>query len=245
VELTPTPEATVSPEVELTPTPEATVSPEVELTPTPEATVSPEVELTPTPEATVSPEVELTPTPQPSVSAAPDPPASSTPIPEPSATNIPVIPPPSSNSETRDSAENKSSSLPVPVIRTGTPDNKIRQKLGAPTSVNSGLWKNSRAVLYKNVIPGQVDLGYLFDVDTGTVKQTEASFAQAAGLPTLKKTVNNFLGGKTPASVQQGLEQIYHRQNHQYSFVVGNLKGTIQRNSSDRIYIGVWEADFH
>jgi len=30
-----------------------------------------------------------------------------------------------------------------------------------------------------------------------------------------------------------------------YSFNTGGLKGVIERNERDRIYIGVWDADLH
>jgi serine/threonine-protein kinase len=61
----------------------------------------------------------------------------------------------------------------------------------------------------------------------------------------MKNTLNRFLGRNTPAEVQTALRQIYDRQMDNYNFQVNNLKGQIQRNPQGKIYIGVWEADFH
>jgi len=48
--------------------------------------------------------------------------------------------------------------------------------------------------------------------------------------------------------IRQGLTQVYQRQSNRYRFTSNNgspLKGVIERNERDRIYIGVWEADLH
>jgi serine/threonine-protein kinase len=235
------------PETSTTPEPETSV----ESTPEASTTPEPETSVESTPEASTTPEPAASSNPTPVNSPSPTSKTTPTPIPEPSATIIPVTPPPSSKPDSANSSEEKkppqekSNSLKIPIIKTGSKDSQARQQLGSPTSVNSGIWGNSQAVLYRNVVPGKVDIGYLYDINTGKIRQTEVSFNQSAGLPTLKRTVNNLLGGKTPATVQQSLERIYQRQSNQYNFVVGNLEGIIQRQSSDRIYVGIWEADFH
>ncbi|WP_013320348.1 serine/threonine-protein kinase [Gloeothece verrucosa] len=251
-ETSPSPLETIvpSPEGEITPTPleSPTSSPSGETTPTPSENpaASPAGQTPPTtpenPAASPSGETAPTsPSPTPSPTVQPSPAASSapsqpTPQPSPSATP---------EQEKSTSGDHQSRVLKIPVVATGTKEELIRRKLGQPTTINKGLWGNTQAVLYKNVVPSKVDIGYLFEPESGRVRQSEVSVAQSVGLATIKTTLNQLLRGNAPPSVKQALEQIYLRQSNQHSFLVGNLKGTIQRNQFDRIYIGIWEADFH
>jgi serine/threonine-protein kinase len=109
------------------------------------------------------------------------------------------------------------------------------------------LW-NTRAVLYEEFVPGQVSLGYLFDRSSNRLRQSEASFSPSADLETISGALNKMLNNNASADIQQGLEDVYQRQTLRYTFVSGRgnrLKGVIERNTSDRIYVGVWEADLH
>ena len=95
-------------------------------------------------------------------------------------------------------------------------------------------------------MPNQVSLGYLFDVNSDRLRQTEASFYQSVELETISETLNQMLNGNITPEIQQGLARIYQRQSNRYRFTTGNhLKVAIERNERDRIYIGVWEADLH
>ncbi|NEO00188.1 MAG: hypothetical protein F6K50_33415 [Moorea sp. SIO3I7] len=116
--------------------------------------------------------------------------------------------------------------------------------LGQPTKNLKGKW-NTRAFLYKNVVPNQVDLGYLFG-SSGRLRQTEVTFSQSVGLEIMSQTLNKLLSNNISTDIKQGLADVYQRKSNNYEFSSGNnnsLRGVIQRNSSDRIYIGVWEAD--
>ena len=136
-------------------------------------------------------------------------------------------------------------SSPFPIVVTGTSEAELVSKLGQPTSRSRGYWNNSTAWLYKDVIPNQVDLGYIFDKNTGKIRQTEVSFDPSLDLSLMENTLNGLLGGSTPEVVKQALRKVYQRETDLRSFNQGNLKGMIQRNRKDRIYIGIWEADFH
>lgn len=138
-------------------------------------------------------------------------------------------------------AENKS----VPVFSVGVTDTDIQAALGPPTLKSPGYWPNSYGLLYKNLQPHQTDFGFLLDADTQRLRQTEAAFAQTVGLNTLRLALQGMLKDRPPAEVMEQLTLIYQRQVQEYEFRVGELKGIIQRNDKDRIYIGVWEADFH
>lgn len=75
-----------------------------------------------------------------------------------------------------------STNLPstIPGFAPGVEQQVVEATLGEPTKVSKGLW-NTRAVLYEDVVPGQITLGYLFD-PSGRLRQTEASFSQAVEL---------------------------------------------------------------
>ncbi len=129
----------------------------------------------------------------------------------------------------------------------GTQRSYITQELGQPTKTTRGLW-NTRAVLYEGVVPGKVDLGYLYDPSSGRLRETEASFADSVEVGTMSETLNQMLNGNASRDIRQGLEAVHQGKSNRYRFVSGrdgSLKGVIERNEPGRIYIAVWEADLH
>ena len=133
----------------------------------------------------------------------------------------------------------------IPIFVTGTTQEQILKVLGEPTWRRKGYWANSIAWLYKDILPNQVDLGYLFDTTTNRLCQTEISFAPSVNLEKMQNTLNDMLSGNMPTVASEGLEQIYNRQIDLQKFRGADLEGIIQRNDKDRIYIGIWETDFH
>lgn len=132
----------------------------------------------------------------------------------------------------------------IPGFPTGTSESEITATLGEPTTTKTGYWANTRSDLYE-VIPDQVTLAYIYDRTSNKVRQTEASFAPSMNELLLRVTVNGMLGSQAPSDVMAGLQRVYQRQSNQYSFQQGDLKGVIERNSRDRIYVAVWDADLH
>ncbi len=132
----------------------------------------------------------------------------------------------------------------VPAFPTGTSRSIVEATLGKPKKDLRGLWGNTRAVTYK-VVPNKIDLGYLFDKTTGTLKQTEAAFASSVEPEVMQTTLNGLLHGEATAEIKQGLEQIQQRQTDNFTFSKGAVKGQIVRQSCDFIYISIWDADLH
>ncbi|MEA5583728.1 serine/threonine-protein kinase [Nodularia harveyana UHCC-0300] len=202
---------------------EVPVQPPPQVTPT----FTPEPDL-PTssqqPEDALIPETSLPPAEVPESS----PPTTETPEPPPQQNPNPVP----SNTETST----------VPAFPTGTSQDAVRAALGKPNKTSKGLW-NTRAFLYN--LENNVDLGYLFDLQTGVLRQTEVSFAQSTQPEVMQRTLEGMLGGNANNDINQGLQKVSDRQTRQYSFNIGGLKGVIQRNQQDRIYIGVWDANLH
>ncbi|MUL37015.1 serine/threonine-protein kinase [Gloeocapsopsis dulcis] len=132
----------------------------------------------------------------------------------------------------------------IPAFPTGTSESQVRATLGNPTKTSRGVWGNTRAAIY-DIKPNQVTLGYLFDRNSGRLQQTEVSFAQSVDPQIMQGTLQQLLEGNASAEVNEGLQQVYQRRTNRYSFTTGELKGVIERNNRDRIYIGVWESDLH
>ena len=131
----------------------------------------------------------------------------------------------------------------VPAFPTGTSRSSVEATLGKKKDLR-GLWSNTRAVTYK-VVPDKIDLGYLFDKKTGTLKQTEAAFASSVEPEVMQTTLNGLLNGEATAEIKQGLQQIQQRQTDNFTFSKGGVKGQIVRQSCDFIYISIWDADLH
>jgi|GEM_PF-2644633 len=136
-------------------------------------------------------------------------------------------------------------SVKIPVFATGSNQKQLLDYLGPPTWDRDGYYPGSQALFYEGVVPNRVDLGYLVSKVTGELLQTEIAFAQSMPLETIQKTLHQLTLGKLPAAAQDGLAQIYQRQANEYTFVVENWEGEIHRDPEGRIYIGIWDADFH
>ncbi|MBD2336826.1 protein kinase [Calothrix sp. FACHB-156] len=241
----PEPSASITPPTDTpipTPTSPTTSPSPVQVIPAPIPTLNPQVESNP-PEATTSiPEQETvnsdtsaplaTNTPQPNTEDQP--PEVSTP--EVSAT-------PQKNDQPPKSASSNINPS-VPAFPTGTSRSSVEATLGRPKKDLRGLWRNTRAVTYK-VVPNKIDVGYLFDRNTGALRQTEAAFAQSVDPQVMQNTLNGMLGGQATAEIKQGLQQIQSRQSDNFTFTQGGVKGQIVRQDCDFIYISIWDADLH
>ena len=169
-------------------------------------------------------------------------------LPEPSI-SLPPIPtelPPEESVEQPSMLNSKSkNAIEIPILPTGTPKQELRDILGQPNAIQPGYWENSSAWIYKDRANGSIDMGYLFDLDTDILRQTEVAIAPSVGLGTIEDILSSLLRGKTTEAIERGLQEIYQRQADEYTFELGNLSGSIEREDDDHIYLGVWESDFH
>ena len=189
----------------------------------------------PQPETPEPPPQPETPEPPPQPETPEPPPQPEIPEPPPQ----PEIPEPPPNQDTSPSSSNNRS---VPAFPTGTSQENVKATLGQPTRTSKGLW-NTRAFLYQ--LDENVDLGYLFDRKTGVLRQTEVSFTQSVDPEIMQTTLKGILGGNFKDDINQKLQKVRDRQSTRQPFNVGGLKGVIERNQQDRIYIAVWDADLH
>ncbi|MBD1896279.1 protein kinase [Coleofasciculus sp. FACHB-129] len=211
-------------------------SPENSPTRQDEATPPPVIAESPSPRSERSPEPEPAQTPEepaPVQSATPEPARS----PEPARTREPA--PISQNNNPNPNRPVSS----VPTFPVGTSRSTIQASLGNPDRDVSGAWK-TRAVIY-NVVPNQIDLGYLFDRNSGRLRQTEASFYPTVDPQVMETTLDGLLKGGADNYIKDGLQKVQQRRLSSYRFTQGSLKGMIVRQDCDVIYISIWEADMH
>lgn len=127
----------------------------------------------------------------------------------------------------------------------GTNETDIRRTFGEPAQVSEGYYPDTDAMLY-NLEPNRIDLGFIVDSNSRQLLQSEVSFAQSVPLPEMQTTLEGMAGGNLPPNVKQELENIQQRRSNYYDFILNNgWKGTIERNSEDRIYIAIWEPELH
>lgn len=136
-------------------------------------------------------------------------------------------------------------SIEIPIFTTGTSKAQLRQALGEPSAIQQGYWANSSAWIYKQQADGTIDLGYLFDLETEKLRQTEVAISPSVNLGTIEDILTSLLRGEMNTSIADGLQKVYKRQSAGYSFELENLEGSVQREPDGHIYLGVWEADFH
>ncbi|MBD1823288.1 serine/threonine protein kinase [Cyanobacteria bacterium FACHB-DQ100] len=210
------------------------------LSPRSRQTSEPAVTLnSPSPLPSISPTPSEAPSPSPVQIDPPQPKPSASIPPSPSPEATPIAPSTPEPSQTKTQSTGR-----VPGFAVGTSEQEVRAILGEPAQTGRGYWQNTRSALYE-VVPDQITLAYLYDRSTNQIRQTEASFAQSVDDLTLQVTVNGMLGSRATSEVINGLKQVYRRERNRYRFQQGNLKGVIERNERDRIYVGVWDSNLH
>jgi serine/threonine-protein kinase len=211
---------------------------------TPETVSAPESPDAIAPSATPEP---TKPSPSPSPSSIEPKPTPTAPKPVPSSDQPDVRKPSPNSTPISDRTPDLGYKQGTPVIRgfaPGTSESEIMAALGEPTRQGNGFWKNTRTALYE-LKPNEITLGYIYDRTSERVRQAEASFAADSDLLQMKVTLNNMMEGRAGTRILTGLEQVQQRTTNRYPFAKNNLKGVIERNQQDRIYIAVWEADLH
>lgn len=134
--------------------------------------------------------------------------------------------------------------LGIPAFQPGIGKQDVLRMLGVPTKMSRGYWPNTSALSY-DLIPDEVSLGFLFDLGSERIRQTEASFTARVNFKLVAHTLNGMLGCKLNGEIQKGLQQVQQGETRQYSFSLNALKGVIEWQKGNRLYIGIWEADLH
>lgn len=130
------------------------------------------------------------------------------------------------------------------IFTVGTTEQEILQALGEPLWRKPGFWENSIAWSYEDIVARGIDIGYMFDVQTNRLKQSEIAVPPTTSLNVLQQALSSLLP-ENNAAIAQGLREVYQHRRTVYNFSAGDLQGTIQRNHKDRLYLAVWSKGFH
>ena len=151
---------------------------------------------------------------------------------------------PTATENTSQSRPNYPTLASLPLFLPGTTQAQILARLGEPTWRKPGYWDNSVAWSYENLLALKIDVGFLFDTKTKKLRQVEIALPSSIKIEHLYKILDD-LFEYTPASIERSLEAVYSRKTDSQKFRIDNLEAVIRRNDSDRLYIAVWEEDFH
>ena len=133
----------------------------------------------------------------------------------------------------------------IPVFILGDSLQQVTKNLGKPSRESKGYWQNSTALLYRDFGEDRVDLGYLADVQTNKIRQTEMSFAQSVDLATIQQAARRLLQDDYSQEISRYIEKVYFKQSDRQQFQINDLEGVVQRNPQNQIYFALWDSQFH
>ncbi len=131
----------------------------------------------------------------------------------------------------------------IPVFTTQATKEDVIARLGEPTSTRERDRENIQGMLYQDYLEGKLDLGYLYDHETGNIKQTSATFDASVEFSLMQSTLQQMLQGQLTPAIEEALRQVYQEETDLRSFSISNWKGVIRRLEGEKVYIGVWEED--
>ena len=132
----------------------------------------------------------------------------------------------------------------IPIFSTAATKEQVIDTLGEPTFIAQGSREETESLIYQGYLEGKLELSYLYNPETGNIKQASASFDSSVELALITNTLQEMLQGQATPIVQQALAQVYREETDLRSFAIGDWRGIIQRQEAGTIYIGVWEKDF-
>lgn len=115
----------------------------------------------------------------------------------------------------------------IPAFQTGIAKHHVIYMLGTPNGTSQGYWPNTSTVFY-DLTPEPIKLGFIFDQDSGVIRQTEASFTKAVEIQVIVKTLNGMLGCQLSEEIKQGLEQVWQGESKKYYFRLNDVEGVIE-----------------
>jgi serine/threonine-protein kinase len=127
----------------------------------------------------------------------------------------------------------------------GTAEADIKASLGEPAQESKGLWGDSRALLYPKYGSTGVSLGYIVDNASGVLQQTEITFPVGTDVAIIQQALEDLTPETIPPEVVDAVQQVYAGNQDIRTFTLDNHIGQIKRQPSGRLYLGLWNPDFH
>ena len=133
-----------------------------------------------------------------------------------------------------------------PIVQIGASEDDVRAAVGRPpTERRTGFWPNSIAILYKDYGPQNVSLGYIVDDQTFEVRQTEVTFPSDVNLQLIQTTAQRLMSDDSTDGIAEVIADVHSNNREERLFSTKKYKGLIKRNDSGRLYLGIWDKDFH
>ena len=137
-------------------------------------------------------------------------------------------------------------SLGIPAFTVGTPQAEVTDYLGEPTQAGLGYGGKSLAFYYQDFVPQKVDLAYVSDWTTQTIRQTEVLFADSVRPVEIETTLEQLLTTEYSPEIAQKLEKVISEESDRQIFSVNNVQGVIKRNPQNNgIHLAVWQRNFY
>ncbi|MEO0014110.1 MAG: hypothetical protein RLZZ535_2499, partial [Cyanobacteriota bacterium] len=64
-------------------------------------------------------------------------------------------------------------------------------------------------------------------------------------LETIKQQVQQLMQDNYSPEIDRYLNQIYFKISDRHDFKINNIEGVVQQNPEERIYVGIWDREFH
>ena len=163
-------------------------------------------------------------------------------IPLPDNTDTPVAsgPVPLVLSTVGNSASDRPSSggkIPaVPGIPPGASEDRVRGRLGAPTSTTSA---NGYDTAIYSLVPNRVELAYTYGAGEVNVSQSEAVFSPSTDWLIIRTALGGMLDGRSTREIEDGLEDVIDGGRDRFSFERKGFSGSIERNANGYVHIYV------
>lgn len=124
----------------------------------------------------------------------------------------------------------------VPGIPPGASEDRVRERLGSPTSTTSG---NGYDTAVYSLVPNRVELAYTYGSGELDVTQSEAVFSPSTDRLVMRTTLLGMLDGRSTRNIEDGLEAVRNGSRDRFDFKRKGLSGSIERNANGYIHIYV------
>ena len=124
----------------------------------------------------------------------------------------------------------------VPGIPPGASEDRVRERLGAPTSTTSA---NGYDTAVYSLVPNRVELAYTYGSGELDVKQAEAVFSPSTDRLVMRTTLLGMLDGRSTRDIEDGLEAVRTGERDRFDFDRKGFSGAIARNANGYVHIYV------
>lgn len=128
----------------------------------------------------------------------------------------------------------------LPIFSTGITERELLSTLGQPSTSRSDFGNNGKILIYQDQNSTNTRFTYYIN-SKGTIRQANIALSQDLSLVAMQESMAKLLGVAPSVDAKNKLRNVYDRKASLQSFSVQRLKGSIRRDSKNRVNISVWE----